>query len=75
MRTVSWEGASQISLRNCSEEVEGVSMYVILVKVGGKICVIKHTFWQGVFTSQAADVSDNDFSACLDMRRCKKLGS
>ena len=33
MRTIAWETASQIALRNCSKEVEGkVSIYVILVK-------------------------------------------
>ena len=33
MRTVAWETAPQIALRNCSKEVEGMdSIYVILVK-------------------------------------------
>ena len=33
MRTIAWETASQITLRNCSKEVAGeVSIYVILVK-------------------------------------------
>ena len=33
MRTIVWETASQIALRNCSKEVRGkVSIYVILVK-------------------------------------------
>ena len=33
MRTIAWEAAFQIALRNCSKEVGGkVSIYVILVK-------------------------------------------
>ena len=33
MRTIAWETAFQISLRNCSKEVVGkVSIYVIVVK-------------------------------------------
>ena len=34
LRTIAWETASHIALRNCSKEVRGdVSVYVILVKV------------------------------------------
>ena len=32
MRTVAWEIAPQIPLKNCSEEVGGKAIYVILVK-------------------------------------------
>ena len=33
MRTIAWETAFQIALRNCSKEVRGkISIYVILVK-------------------------------------------
>ena len=42
MRTVAWETAFQIALRNYAEEAEGkVSVYVILVK---GIHAIGHTF-------------------------------
>jgi len=42
MRTVAWEAAFQIPLKNCSKEVRGkVSIYVILVKVN--VCALKHT--------------------------------
>ena len=43
MRTVAWETAFQIALRNCPEEVgEKVSIYVILVK--GEYIAVKHIF-------------------------------
>ena len=75
MRTIAQETACQIALRNCSIEVrEDVSIHVILVK--GHMWNEAHV-WQKVVSSHSrkADVSVNDFSAFLDMRRCKKLGS
>ena len=49
MRTIAWETAFQISLRNCSREVGGRSMlYMTLVKEGR---AVKHTFWQRLAAS------------------------
>ena len=43
MRTIAFESASQIALRNCSEEVRGdVNTYMILVK--GSTCHRAHIF-------------------------------
>ena len=42
MRTIAWEAAFQIALRNCSEEVGGkICIYVILVK--GDTCNQAHS--------------------------------
>ena len=81
MRILAKKTASQIALSNCSKEVGWeVSIYVILVKGGS---AVKHTFWQKISASlvtvtasheEPADVFVNDFSAFLDMRRCKKNG-
>ena len=50
MRTIAWETAFQIALRNCSEELRGkVSIYVILVK--GKYMQSSTYFLQKVFAS------------------------
>ena len=55
MRTVAWEMASQIALRNCSEEVGGkVSIPSILVK---GVRVVKHTFWQRLAPSPKEQMS------------------
>ena len=74
MRTIAWEIASQIALRNFSEGVGAVSIYVILVK--GDTCNQAHIFCRRLYcSSRGADVSVNDFSAFLDVRRCKNLDS
>ena len=45
-KTVAWERAPQIALRNCSAEAGGKSsMHVILVKWGGGTCIETHTFF------------------------------
>ena len=46
-------------------------MYMILVKGDNQA----HILAEGCYESREADVSVNDFSAFLDRRRCKKLGS
>ena len=76
MRTIAWEVASQIALRNCSEEL-GVggeeSIYCDLGE-GGDVQSSTHV-GRGLLLVIGTDVSIKDFSAFLDMRRCKKLGS
>ena len=45
MRTATWETALQVSLRNCSKEVEGgKSIYMIVVK--GEFSAIQHLFYR-----------------------------
>ena len=44
MRTIAWDTASQIVLRNCSKEV-GVEGQYICDFGEGEICVIKHIFF------------------------------
>ena len=81
MRTIALESGSQIGLRNYSSKVRGeVNIYVVLVKWG--TCRQAHILAEGhcqsqesCCQSQGADVFINDFSAFLDMRRCKKSGS
>ena len=47
-----------------------VSIHVILVK--GRVYAVKHRYFAESFCqSQVADVTMKDFSAFLDMRRCK----
>ena len=47
MKTVTWEAAFQIALKNCSKEVVvRVSIYVILVK--GEVPATKHTFYRSL---------------------------
>lgn len=55
MRTIAQETASQVGLRNCSEDVGGRSLlHMILVK--GALAV-KHIFWQRLAASHAEHVS------------------
>ena len=55
MRSIAWETASQIALRNCSKKVRGeVGMYMILVK---RTRAIKHAFWQKVAASHEEQLS------------------
>ena len=69
MRTIAQETAFQIGLRNCSQEAGGKgSMYVIF---GGGPCNQAHILPEGHCWSRGADVTKKDFSAFLDMRRCK----
>ena len=48
IRIIVREIASQIALRNCSEEVSGE---VCDFGEGGYVCAINHTFWQKVTAS------------------------
>ena len=70
MRTIAWETAFQIALRDCSKKLGGgANIYVLLVK---GVHAIKHTsFAEGLCYSQGTDVTMKDFDAFLDMRRCK----
>ena len=45
MRTVAWEIALQIALKNCSKEVVWEGQYIILVN--GEFSAIKHLFSKG----------------------------
>ena len=55
MRTIAQEIASQVGLRNCSEDVGGRSLlHMILVK--GALA-FKHIFWQRLATRYAEHVS------------------
>jgi len=77
MRTRARETASQVGPRNCSKEIRGeVSIYVVLVwrGRGGDMCSQVHILAEGCCPSPGACVAVNDFSAFLDMRRCKNLG-
>ena len=56
MRTIDWETASQIVLRNCSKEVEEErSIYIWFWWRG--IRAIRHTFWQKVAASHEEQMS------------------
>ena len=67
IRTIAWEIAPHIALRNCSKKVRvKVSIYVILVKES--TCNQKHIFWQ---KPQGMVATMKDFSAFLDMRKYK----
>ena len=72
MRTIAWESAFQIALRNCSKEAGGkVSIYMFLVK--GEYAQSSTTlFFVHVFLLVVRTVNTlKDFSAFLDMRRYK----
>ena len=73
MRTIAQETASQTALRNCSEEVGRWSLYICDCSEGGGTGKQTHILAEGCCSSQGADVSNNDFSASPDMRRCKTL--
>ena len=67
IRTIAWEIATYIALRNCSKEVRvKVSIYVILVK--GEYMQSKTYFWQ---KPQGTVATMKDFSVFLDMRKYK----
>ena len=65
------------ALRNCSEEVSGeAGMYVILVKKdkdnqANILAEGSCESQEGYCWSRGAGVSINDFSAFIDMRKCK----
>ena len=79
MRTITWETASQITLRNCFREVERkVNIYVILVKGNymqsstyfsrsSLLISMKLSFCK----SQEIVITMKDFGAFLDKRRYK----
>ena len=72
MRTIAWESAFQIALRNCSKEAGGkISIYMFLVK--GEYAQSSTTlFFVHVFLLVVRTVNTlKDFSAFLDMRRYK----
>ena len=59
MRTIAWETAFQIALRNCSKEVGGRSVYM--------------WFWERGSTCNQAHIfaAMKECGAFLDMKRCK----
>ena len=73
MRTIAWESAFQIALRNCSKETGGkVSIYMFLVKgeyvqSSTDLFFVRGRFLLVIRTA----VTIKDFSAFLDMRRYK----
>ena len=72
MRSIAQETASQKALRNFSKEVGGRSvLYISIMK--GDTCSEARILAEGCCLSRGADVSVNDFSAFLDMRRYKNL--
>ena len=50
--------------------MEKVSIYVNLVK--GEVHITKHTLYRSLLLVRRNNVTMKDFSAFLDMRRCKK---
>ena len=50
MRTIAWEAASQIALRDCSKSAVGESQYIRLL-VKGEFNTMKHSFYKRLFVS------------------------
>ena len=59
-----------MALRNCSKEV-GVKVSVIYDVSEGGTCTQAHILAEACCQSRGADVTINDFSAFIDMRKCK----
>ena len=73
MRTIAWETAPQIALRNCSQGVGGkVSIYACDFHERG-IHTIKQVFFHRrlLLVTRSLVVTRKDFSAFLDMKRYK----
>ena len=73
MKTIAWESAFQIALRNYSKEAGGtVSIYMLLVKGEYMQSSTDLFFVHGRFLLVVRTViAIKDFSAFLDMRRYK----
>ena len=69
MRTIAWETAFQITLRNCPKEVGGMLVY-LWFWWRGSLCNQACIFAEGFCSSRGADVTMKEFSAFLDTRRC-----
>ena len=69
MRTRSQEMAFQILLRSCSKEVGEDQCICDLGERG--VCAIKHVFLQVSVSHERVVVTMEEFSAFLDVRRCK----
>ena len=72
MRTINWETASQISLRNPSKELGGRSVYIYDFGKGG-VHAIKHIFFcrRLLLITRSRCPTMKDFSVFLDRRRYK----
>jgi len=70
MKTIIWETAFQIALRNCSKEAMGKVSVMYDFSAGGaysQALTLAKTGCQ----SRGADITTKDFSAFLGTRRCK----
>ena len=77
MRTIAWERAFRITLRNCPKEVEE-SSYIHDCGEGGSKCNQAHMFCRklllvpgGLLLVRGAYFTMKDLSAFLDMKWCK----
>ena len=57
MRTIAWETAFQMALRNCSEEVGGKVSVIYDFSEGGGVHTVKHTLWQALSASHEEQMS------------------
>ena len=73
LRTLAWETASQIALRNSSDEVREEPGYIGVFAENKTKHVAEHQKITANPKNQTPQV--NDFSAFLGMGRCKSLGS
>ena len=72
MGTIAQETKSQIVLRNCSREVGGWGEVSIIYDFSeGGTCCQAHVLAEPCCYLRGTDVTVNDFSAFLDMRRSK----
>lgn len=71
LRTVAGETASQIALKNCSEEIRSVYMWFWQRDT----CIQAYVSVEGRCWSRGACISVNDFSTFLSRGRCKNPGS
>ena len=71
-RTIAWEIASQIGLRDCTKELTEEPWYIVVSLAKKKKKKVKHQKNRAKDKSQTSQV--NDFSAFLFMGRCESLG-
>ena len=72
MRTIAWETAFRIALRDCSKEVRAVGGRYKCDFGEGRLHAIKHVFFIEDFCeSQGAVITIKDFHAFLDIKRYK----
>ena len=73
MRTMSWETAFQIALRNCPKEIGERSIYTHMILVKGKYIESSTYFFRRFLLVTGADVTMKEFSDFLgiNVRRCK----